>query len=76
MSEDFFKTIFSRGVSATRTISIFIAIAMIQGCSYFGDDDEDVSLLPAELIEFQETITVKKQWRHQLGKAMRVWVFD
>ena len=69
MSQDFFKTILFRSVCATRTISVFIVIAMIQGCSYFGSDDEDTSLLPAELIEFKETITVKKQWRASIGKS-------
>ena len=69
MSQDFFKTILFRGVCATRTISVFIAIAMIQGCSYFGSEDEENSLLPAELIDFQETINVKKQWRASIGKS-------
>ena len=58
----------TKAFSTFKTIAI-IAIAMIQGCSYFGDDDEDISLLPAELIEFQESIRVKKQWKASIGKS-------
>ena len=39
-------------------LSLLLMLSIIQGCSLFGGDDEDESLLPAELIDFIETVEV------------------
>jgi len=56
------------GVSPRWLLVIFF-LFLNQGCSLFGGDDEDESLLPAELIEFTETIDVDQQWKASVGKG-------
>ncbi len=41
-------------------LSLLLMLSIIQGCSLFGGDDEDESLLPAELIDFIETVEVDR----------------
>ena len=56
------------GVSPRWLLVIFF-LFLNQGCSLFGGDDEDESLLPAELIEFTETLDVDQQWKASVGKG-------
>jgi len=56
------------GVSPRWLLVIFF-LFLNQGCSLFGGDDEDESLLPAELIEFTETVDVDQQWKASVGKG-------
>ena len=56
------------GVSLRWLLVIFF-LFLNQGCSLFGGDDEDESLLPAELIEFTETVDVDQQWKASVGKG-------
>ena len=43
-----------------------IAAILISGCSLFGDDDEE-ELLPTELVDFDETLDVRRLWSTKLG---------
>ena len=52
-----------------RWLLIICFLSLNQGCSLFGGDDEDESLLPAELIEFTETVDVDQQWKSSVGKG-------
>jgi len=52
-----------------RWLLVISLIALNQGCSLFGGDDEDESLLPAELIEFTETVDVDQRWKVSVGKG-------
>jgi len=52
-----------------RTLLLLLLLSVIQGCSMFGGDDEDESLLPAELIEFIETVEVDQDWKTSVGKS-------
>ena len=56
------------GVSPRWLLVIFF-LFLNQGCSLFGGDEEDESLLPAELIEFTETVDVDQQWKASVGKG-------
>ena len=56
------------GVSPRWLLVIFF-LFLNQGCSLFGGDDEDESLLPAELIAFTETVDVDQQWKASVGKG-------
>ena len=50
-------------------LSLLLMLSLIQGCSLFGGDDEDKSLLPAELIDFIETVEVDRDWKTSVGKS-------
>ena len=43
-----------------------IAAILISGCSLFGDDDEE-ELVPTELLDFDETLDVRRLWSTKLG---------
>jgi len=45
-----------------------LMLSFIQGCSLFGGD-EDESLLPAELIDFIESVEVDRDWKTSIGKS-------
>ena len=52
-----------------RWLWVIFFLFLNQGCSLFGGDDEDESLLPAELIEFVETVDVDERWKASVGKG-------
>ena len=52
-----------------RWLWVIFFLFLNQGCSLFGGDDEDESLLPAELIEFVESIDVDERWKASVGKG-------
>lgn len=41
---------------------------MIAGCGIFGGDDED-ELLPAELLDFEQTLDVRRVWSEKIGEG-------
>ena len=48
-----------------RIAGLAFATMLVAGCGIFGDDEE--KLEPAELIDFDETIDVKRVWSAKLG---------
>jgi len=52
--------------SFCRTAAAALAATVITGCSVFGNDDED-ELEPVELIEFEESLDVRRVWSEKLG---------
>ena len=49
-----------------RRIAIWLVAAMsIAGCSLFGDDDEE--LQPTELLDFEQTLEVRRLWSTKVG---------
>ena len=55
--------------ASLRWLLVIFFLLLNQGCSLFGGDDEDESLLPAELIEFIETVDVDERWKTSVGKG-------
>ncbi|MGI9262833.1 MAG: outer membrane protein assembly factor BamB, partial [Woeseiaceae bacterium] len=53
-----------------RWLSLMVAIIAIalSGCGIFGDDDDE-ELTPAELLEFEETLDVRRIWSQKVGKG-------
>lgn len=48
-----------------RLTGLLLATALVASCGIFGDDDEE--LKPAELVDFDEAISVKRIWSAKLG---------
>ena len=46
----------------------FCILMILQGCSLFGTDEEDIQL-PTELIEFESVIEVDQKWDVSVGKG-------
>jgi len=52
-----------------RVAIVAAAAFFISGCSLFGGDDEDDELQPAELLEFEQTLDVRKLWSEKVGEG-------
>ncbi len=48
-----------------RMALVFLAATAIAGCGIFGDDDEELG--PAELLDFEETLDVRRVWSTKVG---------
>lgn len=60
--------------AAFRATSFATFVLLLNGCSLFGDEDEEENA-PTELVEFDETLDVHRLWSQKLGKgteALRV----
>ncbi len=56
------------GVSLRASITpLLFALVVLQGCSWFGDDEE---LSPAPLVDFDTTLEVERVWSVQVGKGV------
>ena len=56
-----------------RILLLFVLAGALSACGIFGSDDEELE--PAELIEFETTLAIKKLWSVKVGKdaeALRV----
>jgi outer membrane protein assembly factor BamB len=56
-----------------RNLLLFVLAGALSACGIFGSDDEELE--PAELIEFETTLAIKKLWSVKVGKdaeALRV----
>ena len=54
--------------SPLKIVFPFWILMILQGCSLFGGDDEDIQL-PTELIEFESVIEVDEKWDVSVGKG-------
>ena len=50
-----------------RLIIVLISIIVINGCTFF--QDKDAEILPAELINFDETLNIQQIWKTKIGKG-------
>ena len=48
-----------------RIAGLALATLLVTGCSLFGDDEEELE--PAELVDFDEVVNVKRLWSAKLG---------
>ena len=46
-----------------------LSSVLISGCSWFGGDDEDAAILPAELVKFKQEVSIQRQWSASVGSG-------
>ena len=52
---------------ALRTIGILVAAMAVSSCGIFGGDDEEEELQPAELVDIETKINIKRLWSAKVG---------
>ncbi|MDB4077452.1 outer membrane protein assembly factor BamB [Porticoccaceae bacterium] len=50
-------------------IVTLLSSVLISGCSWFGGDDEDAAILPAELVKFKQEVSIKREWSASVGSG-------
>ena len=50
-------------------IVTLLSSVLISGCSWFGGDDEDAAITPAELVKFKQEVSIKRQWSASVGSG-------
>ena len=55
---------FSNRLSTALCLFLFI-----QGCSFFGGDEEEAFDVPAELVDFTPMLDVNRVWKTSIGKG-------
>lgn len=48
-------------------LSTLACTLLLSGCSWFGGDDDEAEIQPAELVEFDQEATITKQWSANIG---------
>ena len=46
-----------------------VCALLVSGCSWFGGDDEEGEIKPAELVKFSQEAEIKKQWSVNIGAS-------
>ena len=49
-----------------KTLCLFL---LIQGCSFFGGDEEEAFDQPTELVDFTPALDVDREWKTSIGKG-------
>ena len=52
-------------------ITLVLSSLLLAGCSWFGGDDDDAAIEPAELVKFDPEVKVKRQWSAKVGAGAR-----
>ena len=55
----------------TRLTNVLLWSLLLTGCSFFGGDDDDAAIEPAELVKFQAEVDIKRQWSVKIGSGTR-----
>ena len=64
----------TRGLVAAALVASLSACSTISG--WFDMDDEDDAKQPAELVDFEETVKIKKMWSHGVGDGQGVGFYS
>ena len=54
---------------STRLVTALGLLLFIQGCSFFGGDEEEAFDQPAELVDFTPMLDVDRGWKTSIGKG-------
>ena len=52
-----------------KKLNLLLCAFLLSGCSWFGGDDEEGEIRPAELVDFTEQASLKKQWSVNIGAS-------
>jgi outer membrane protein assembly factor BamB len=55
----------------TRLTQALLWSLLLTGCSFFGGDDDDAAIEPAELVKFKPEVDIKRQWSAKVGSGTR-----
>ena len=50
-------------------VTLLTVALAVSGCGLFGGDDEDQELEPAELLDFEQTLPIRRLWSSKVGKG-------
>jgi outer membrane protein assembly factor BamB len=53
-----------------------LCVLLVSGCSWFGGDDDDAAIEPAELVDFQEEVSVVRQWSVNVGSGAKNYLIS
>lgn len=54
-----------------RLTHALLCTLLLTGCSYFGGDEDDAAITPAELVKFESEVSVKRLWSTKVGSGNR-----
>ncbi|CAI8375878.1 MAG: Outer membrane protein assembly factor BamB [SAR92 bacterium MED-G29] len=54
-----------------RLTNALLCTLLLTGCSYFGGDEDDAAITPAELVKFESEVSVKRLWSTKIGSGNR-----
>ena len=49
--------------------TVLLCASLVSGCSWFGGDEDDAAIQPAELVKFKQEVSVKRQWSTSVGSG-------
>ncbi|MGB0450323.1 MAG: outer membrane protein assembly factor BamB, partial [Porticoccaceae bacterium] len=52
-----------------KKLNLLLCAILLSGCSWFGGDDDEGEIRPAELVKFSERASLKKQWSVNIGAS-------
>ena len=55
----------------TRLTHALLWSLLLTGCSFFGGDEDDAAIEPADLVKFQSEVDVKRQWVAKIGSGTK-----
>jgi outer membrane protein assembly factor BamB len=55
----------------TRLTNALLCSVLLTGCSYFGGDEDDAAIEPAELAKFESEVKIVRQWSAKIGSGTR-----
>jgi outer membrane protein assembly factor BamB len=59
-----------------KKLSLLLCVLLISGCSWFGGDDDDAAIEPAELVDFQEEVSIVRQWSVNVGSGAKNYLIS
>ena len=59
-----------------KKLSLLLCVLLVSGCSWFGGDDDDAAIEPAELVDFQEEVSIVRQWSVNVGSGAKNYLIS
>ena len=53
-----------------KKLSLLFGVLLLSGCSWFSDE-EDAAITPAELVDFNSEVSVKRSWSKKVGSGTK-----